>query len=89
MGRLFTVTFIYTGDCDVEGFERSVWYECETCIVTNVAVTVTPTQAVKATVDFVTSGPITLREVIYRRSSNWNRVNLTLLWSRPLVATLS
>ena len=54
--------FIYTGDCDVEGFERSVWYECETCIVTNVAVTVTPTQAVKATVDFVTSGPITLRE---------------------------
>ena len=42
--------------------ERSVWYESETCIVTNVAVTVSPTQLVTATIDFVTSGPIALRE---------------------------
>ena len=41
---------------------RSVWYESESCIVTNVAVTVTPEQLVKTTIDFVTSGPITLRE---------------------------
>ena len=54
--------FIYAGSGDVTAGQRSVWYECETCIVTNVAVTVTPTELVKATVDFVTSGPITLRE---------------------------
>ena len=42
--------------------QRSVWYESETCIVTNVAVTVTPTELVRTTIDFVTSGPIALRE---------------------------
>jgi hypothetical protein len=41
---------------------RSVWYEGETCIVTNVAVTVSPTELVRTTIDFVTSGPIALRE---------------------------
>ena len=41
---------------------RSVWYESETCIVTNVAVTVEPTQLVRTSIDFVTSGPIVLRE---------------------------
>jgi len=41
---------------------RSVWYESKTCIVTNVAVTATPSEIVKATIEFVTSGPITLKE---------------------------
>lgn len=45
-----------------ENETRSVWYESESCIVTNVAVTVTPEELVKTTIDFVTNGPITLRE---------------------------
>ena len=51
--------YIYTSS---ENETRSVWYESASCIVTNVAVTVTPEQLVKTTIDFVTSGPITLRE---------------------------
>lgn len=47
---------------DEDGITRSVWYESDTCIVTNVAVTVSPTQAIETTIDFVTSGPIELRE---------------------------
>jgi len=50
--------YIYHGDDD----DRSLWYESESCIVTNVAVTVSPTELVRTTIDFVTSGPITLRE---------------------------
>ena len=51
--------YIYADDTNTN---RSVWYESETCIVTNVAVTVTPDQLVRTTIDFVTSGPIVLRE---------------------------
>ena len=51
--------YIYASD---NNERRSVWYESETCIVTNVAVTVSPTELVRTTIDFVTSGPITLRE---------------------------
>lgn len=51
--------YIYTGD---RRTTRSVWYEAESCIVTNVAVTVSPTQVVQATINFVTNGPIVLRE---------------------------
>ena len=54
--------FIYAQGLVETGNSRNVWYECETCITTNVAVQVTPTELVKATIDFVTSGPITLRE---------------------------
>lgn len=51
--------YIYTsGEFD----EKSVWYESDTCIVTNVAVTVTPAEVVETTIDFITSGPITLQE---------------------------
>jgi hypothetical protein len=53
--------YIYAED---SGRERSVWYESETCIVTNVAVSVSPDQLVSTTIDFVTSGPITLQEGI-------------------------
>ena len=42
--------------------EKSVWYESDTCIVTNVAVTVSPDQLVQTSIDFITSGPITLQE---------------------------
>ena len=43
-------------------FTRSVWYECADCVITNVAVTVEPTQVVTAEIDFVTSGQIELRQ---------------------------
>ena len=42
--------------------QKSVWYECENCIVNNVAVTVSPDQIVEAEISFVTSGQIDLRE---------------------------
>ena len=51
--------YVYADD---SGLERSVWYESETCIVTNVAVTVSAEKLVTTTIDFVTSGPIALRE---------------------------
>ena len=51
--------YIYANDSNTS---RSLWYESESCIVTNVAVTVTPTELVRTTIDFVTNGPITLRE---------------------------
>ena len=41
---------------------RSVWYESKSCVITNVALTVSPTQAVETTINFVTNGPISLRE---------------------------
>jgi len=51
--------YIYTSGAEDE---KSVWYESETCIVTNVAVTVAPDQVIQTSIDFVTSGPITLQE---------------------------
>lgn len=51
--------FVHADDSNEQ---RSVWYESETCIVTNVAVTVTPTDLIRTSISFVTSGPITLRE---------------------------
>ena len=47
----------YAGDAD----KKSTWYECKHCLVTNVAVTVEPTEIVAAEIQFVTSGPILLR----------------------------
>lgn len=47
---------------DTSNNNRSVWYESENCIVTNVAVTVSPNEAIQATIEFVTSGAIALRE---------------------------
>jgi hypothetical protein len=41
--------------------ENSTWYECQDCIVTNVAVSVQPDQLITAEIQFVTSGPIVLR----------------------------
>ena len=59
-GAAFHGYFYIYADEDLRS--RSVWYEAETCIVTNVALTVSPTQVVRTTIDFVTSGPIALRE---------------------------
>ena len=67
--------YIYANDSNNE---RSVWYESETCIVTNVAVTVTPDQLIRTTIDFVTSGPIALREGYIPASWNWKKVSSTL-----------
>jgi hypothetical protein len=41
--------------------QSSTWYECETCLISNVAVQVEPSQLITAEIDFVTSGPIVLR----------------------------
>lgn len=48
--------YIYWGGVQ----EASVWYEAQ-CIITNVAVTVAPTELVETSVQFVTSGPVTLK----------------------------
>ena len=53
------VTYIYT-DCNES--ERALWYESDSCLITNVAVRVSARDLVRTTIDFVTSGPITLRE---------------------------
>lgn len=47
---------------DPSSDSKSVWYECENCIVNNVAITVTPDQLVQAQITFVTSGQIDLRQ---------------------------
>ena len=47
----------FGGDND----EKSTWYECADCLVTNVAVSVDPTQLITTQIQFVTSGPIALR----------------------------
>ena len=40
--------------------EPSVWYEAD-CVVTNVSISVAPTALIESTIDFITSGPVTLR----------------------------
>ena len=55
--------FVYHPDIDesasTTGEEQSVWYDTE-CIVTNCTITVTATQAIEATINFVTTGQIKL-----------------------------
>ena len=41
--------------------EASTWYQCDDCIITNVAISVDPTDLIAADIQFVTSGPIALR----------------------------
>lgn len=41
--------------------EASVWYACD-CIVNNVQVSVSPTELITTEIDFVTTGPILLRQ---------------------------
>jgi hypothetical protein len=47
--------FIYSGS------DESVWWDCPICVVTNVAFTFSPTQPIRTTVEFVTSGPVALK----------------------------
>ena len=51
--------YVYADDSSVT---RSVWYESPSCVITNVAVTVSPSRTIDTRIDFVTNGPITLRE---------------------------
>lgn len=41
--------------------KNSVWWDCPICLVTNVAMGFEPGQPIRASVDFVTSGPLRLR----------------------------
>ena len=47
----------YSGDTS----DKSTWYECADCLVTNVVVNVEPTQLITTQIQFITSGPIVLR----------------------------
>lgn len=49
--------YIYRNDAEAS----SVWYACD-CIVSNVQVSVEPTQIITTEIDFVTTGPILLRQ---------------------------
>jgi hypothetical protein len=40
---------------------ESVWWECPICIVTNVAFNFEPSQPIRTSVEFVTSGPVALK----------------------------
>lgn len=52
--------FIYSpGGEDLRANRNAVWYEAE-CIVTNVSVTVSPTEIIESAIDFVTTGAIRL-----------------------------
>ena len=41
--------------------QRFLFYECNKCVITSVAVTVEPGDVLRSTIDFVTSGPFQLR----------------------------
>ena len=45
----------------VDAAPTAVWYDVPTCVVSNVAVSVSPTAAITTQVQFLTSGPIKLR----------------------------
>ena len=49
--------FIFTGDDE----QKSVWYECPKCIVTNVVVTVGNDELIRTDIDFVAAAGFTLR----------------------------
>lgn len=52
--------FIYTpGGEDARASQNAVWYEAE-CVVTNVSISVAPTEAIESSIDFVTTGPFRL-----------------------------
>ena len=59
-GSAFHGQFFIYASCDSE--KKSVWYESETCLVTNVAISVDPSDLIRTSIDFVTIGPIALRE---------------------------
>ena len=60
-GAVFSGKFILKNQDTASSRGRSVFYQCDKCVITSVAVTVEPTQLVRARIDFVTSGPFSLR----------------------------
>ena len=60
-GAVFSGKFVLNQQSTVSSRGRSVFYQCDKCILTSVAVTVEPTQLVRARIDFITSGPFSLR----------------------------
>ena len=60
-GAVFSGKFVLNQQTTVSSRGRSVFYQCDKCILTSVAVTVEPTQLVRARIDFITSGPFSLR----------------------------
>ena len=57
LGRFFI--YAASESDDPRASENSVWYEAE-CVVTNVSITVSPTQIIQTSIDFVTTGQIRL-----------------------------
>ena len=45
---------------DESNVSKSLWYECADCVITNVAISVEPTQVLTAEIEFITSGSIQL-----------------------------
>ena len=62
-GRFFIYTPSIDDSLDVTGDEQSVWYDAE-CLVTNSTITVATTKVIESTINFVTTGPIKLKQGI-------------------------
>lgn len=61
-GAVFGSKFIINYNSDNPSKEqRFLFYECNKCVITSVAVTVDPGDVLRTTIDFVTSGPFQLR----------------------------
>ena len=59
LGRFFVYRPSGDDRLDVTGDQQAVWYDAE-CIVTNCTVTISPTQVIETTINFVTTGKIQL-----------------------------
>ena len=59
VGAAFAARF-FLHCTEAEG-EKSCWYECPTCLVQKVGVSVAPTEIVFMDIDFVTTGPFSLQ----------------------------
>lgn len=61
-GAVFGGKFILnSNDLANETRPRSLYYECEKCVITSTAVTVSPADLVRVTIQFITTGPFQLR----------------------------
>lgn len=61
-GAVFSGNFILNHNNDNPREEmRYLFYECDKCVITSVAVTVSPGDLLRTTINFVTSGPFQLR----------------------------
>ena len=61
-GAVFSGNFILNCNNDNRQEEmRYLFYECDKCVITSVAVTVNPGDLLRTTINFVTSGPFQLR----------------------------